>query len=68
MDICGLQSRCICSRISQTLQIVTRIPPESGEQDGCVSMLCVWVGIFDIAPQQSQKISYPFHEKLSGAT
>jgi hypothetical protein len=27
-------------------------------------VLRVWVGIFDIASQQSQKISYPFHEKL----
>ena len=53
---------------SQTLQIVTRILPESGEQDGALSVLRVRAGIFDIAPQQSQKISYPFHEKLRGET
>jgi hypothetical protein len=47
---------------------VTRIPPESGEHHSSVSVLRVWVGIFDIAPQQSQKISYPFHEKLRSET
>jgi len=44
---------------------VTRIPPESGEQDAEAD---AGVGAFITAPQQRQSDSCPFHGKLRGET